>query len=209
MKTRKNPLSIRIIYWLTQISFWLFVLVFFASIAFNIALQFEVLGNDLQIHTKLPVKTSYTEKGTLSLYEAVYEVEFVEAQGKIHFINTDPRLAKWFGGLLLGVVGISLYIFLKFKQFIYNVYRGYIFERFNIRMLQNMAFGLVALWGFMILYCRLYYYLIAKNLSFPHLIISDEMDNYAFILIIALLLWMLSHIFMHGVKLQDEQDLTV
>lgn len=209
MENRKRPLSIIIIYWLTQIAFWLFVLVFFATIVFNLALQFELLGNNMQIHSALPVEVSYTEKGTLDLFNLEQEVEFVEATGKIHFINTNSDLAKWFGGLLIGVVCITLYMFLMWKRFIGNVYRGYIFERFNIEMLKKMAYGLVVFWGFMIIYSRMFYYFIAKNIKFEHLEISGNMNNYVFLLFIALFLWVLSHIFMTGVKMQDEQNLTV
>jgi len=61
----------------------------------------------------------------------------------------------------------------------------------------------------MIIYSRLFYYFIAKHIEFEHLVISGEFNNHGIILIVALLLWVLSHIFMMGVKLQEEQDLTV
>lgn len=209
MEKRKNPLSIRVIYWLTQVLFWLFVVVFFASIGFAIALQFEVLGDSLQIHTELPTEVDYTEKGTVNIFGSLQEIEFVEATGKIHFINTDPKLGKWFSGLLVGVISISLYIFLMFKRFIGNVYRGFIFERFNIRMLKNISYGLVAFWFFMILYSRLFHYFIAKQIEFQHIEVSGNMNSYGVLLFVALFLWVLSHIFMLGVTLQKEQDLTV
>ena len=209
METRKNPLSIRIIYWLTQISFWLFVAVFIGAFAFNIALQLELLGDKMQIHAGLMSEVKYTEKGSLYLFGQNQEVEFVEGTGKVHFINTNVVIAKWIGGLMLGIVSIFLYIFLMFKRFIGNVYRGDIFERFNIQMLQKMAYGLAGLWFFMIIYSRLFYYVVAKHIEFEHLEITGEMDSYGYILFIALFLWVLSHIFMTGVKLKDEQNLTV
>jgi hypothetical protein len=209
MKKKKNPLSIVIIYWLTQIVFWLMVMVFFGAIVANIALQFGVIGKDLQIHTEMPVETSYIQKGSLEILGVLQEVEYVEATGKIHFIDTNPELAKWFGYLLLGVASITLYIFLSFKRFIGNVYRGYIFERFNIRMLKKMAYGLIIFWGFMIIYSRMFYYFVAREIRFEHLEISSNMDSYGFLLLAALFLWVLSHVFLTGVKLQDDQSLTV
>ncbi len=209
METRKNPLSIRIIYWLTQISFWLFVAVFIGAFAFNIALQLELLGDKMQIHAGLMSEVKYTEKGSLYLFGQNQEVEFVEGTGKVHFINTNVVIAKWIGGLMLGIVSIFLYVFLMFKRFIGNVYRGDIFERFNIQMLQKMAYGLAGLWFFMIIYSRLFYYVVAKHIEFEHLEITGEMESYSYVLFIALFLWVLSHIFMTGVKLKDEQNLTV
>lgn len=209
METKKNPLSIKIFYWLTQITFWLMVVVFFAAIVFNVLLQMEVLGDQMQIHTGLMAEVDYTEKGSLFIFGHEQEVEYVEATGKIHFINTDPELAKWFGYLLFGIMCITLYIFLQFKRFIGNVYRGYIFERFNIQMLKKMAYGLVVMWGFTIIYSRLFYYLVAKEIQFEHLEFNGNINSFGFILIGALFLWVLSHIFMIGVKLQDEKNLTV
>ncbi len=209
MVQKKIPLSIKIIYWLTQITFWLVVLVFVGAITMNIALQAEWLGDNMQLHTTLPVKVDYTEKGTVNLYNSVQDVEFVEAIGKLHFIDTNKDLAKWFGGVLLGAIILLLYIFLMFKNFISNVYRGIIFERYNIRMLKKISYGLVGLWLFLNIYSWLFYYFIAQHIEFEHLEVTGEMDSYGGILLAALLLWVLSHIFMRGVKLQEEQELTV
>lgn len=209
MKKRKNPLSINIIYWMTQVVFWLFIAVFVGAVALNIATQFELFDADMQLHTNLTTEVNYTEKGSLYLFDEEQEVEFVEAIGKIHFINTNPVLAKWFSGALICVVIIVLYIFLMFKRFIGNMYRGLIFERFNIQMLKKMAYGFLALWLFTIIYSRLFYYFIAKQIEFEHLVISSNFNNYGDLLLVALLLWVLSHVFMQGVKLEDDQKLTV
>ena len=209
MKSGKKPLSIKIIYWLTQIAFWLVVLVFFAAIAINVALQAELFGDDMQLHTVLPVQVNYTEKGTLHIDQTVQEVAFVEAIGKLHFINTNEYLAKWFGVVLLVAIFILLYIFLMFKNFISNVYRGIIFERYNIRMLQKISYGLVGLWLFFKVYSWLFYYFLARHIEFEHLEITGDINSYGGILLAALLLWVLSHIFMRGVKLREKQELTV
>jgi hypothetical protein len=209
MYKNKKPLSIRIIYWFTQVVFWLFMLVLVLAIGLNVAFLTEMLGDKMQLRTILPVEVSYTEKGSLEVFGQLQEVEFVEAIGKIHFINTNPDLAKWFGIAMLIIVIIGLYILVMFRRFIGNVYRGYIFEEFNIRMLKKMAYGLVAMWVFTIIYSPVYYYLIIKNIEFEHLEISSKFNTNGVILIIALMLWVLSHIFLTGVKLQKEQDLTV
>ena len=209
MEKKKKPLSIRIIYWLTQITFWLFVLVFVGAIVLNIGLQAEWFGDDMQLHVGLPVDVNYTERGMLYLNDMYQEIEFVEAIGKLHLIDTNRQLAKWFGGAILGVVIVFLYIFILFKNFISNVYRGIIFERYNIRMLKKMAYGLAGLWLFTNIYSQLFYYLVAKKIEFEHLEISSEISSFGGILLAALFLWVLSHIFMTGVKLREEQELTV
>jgi len=209
MEKKKKPLSIRIIYWLTQITFWLFVLVFIGAIVLNVGIQAEWFGDDMQLHIGLPVEVNYTESGMLYLNDMYQEIEFVEAIGKLHLIDTNRQLAKWFGGAMLGVVIVFLYIFILFKNFISNVYRGIIFERYNIRMLKKMAYGLAGLWLFANIYSQLFYYLVAKKIEFEHLEISGDISSFGGILLAALFLWVLSHIFMTGVKLREEQELTV
>jgi len=209
MELKKRPLSIKIIYWLTQITFWLVVLVLVGALAMNVAIQAEWLGDNMQLHTVLPVQVNYTEKGTLNIDQTIQEVEFVEAIGKLHFINTSEDIAKWFGVFLIVAIIFLLYIFLMFKNFVSNVYRGIVFERYNIRMLQKISYGLVGMWLFLNIYSWLFYYFIAKRIEFEYLEITGEVDSYGGILLAALLLWVLSYIFMRGVKLREEQELTV
>jgi hypothetical protein len=52
-------------------------------------------------------------------------------------------------------------------------------------------------------------YYVAKNLTFEHLEITSSYESFDFILVAALMIWVLSHIFMNGVRLKEEQTLTV
>lgn len=209
MNTNKKPLSIKIIYWLTQVVFWLFITALVLVIGLNVAIYLEVFGDKMQLHAAMPVEVSYTNPGTLEVFGVSQQVEFVEAFGKIHFINTNPGLAKVFSSAVLIVVIIGLYIFTMFRRFIGNVYRGFIFEEYNIQMLKKMSYGLVVLWLFDIIYKPIFYYLIVKNIEFEHLKFTENFDTNAVILLIALMLWVLSHIFIYGVKMRKEQELTV
>ena len=209
MNKNKKPLSIRIIYRVTEVVFWLFLLVLVLSVGLNIAFFSEAFGDKMQLHIALPVKVNYTEKGTMDVFGQPQEIEFVEGLGKIHLIDTNPDMAKVFGVAMLMVVIITMYIFVNFRRFIGNVYRGYIFEPFNIQMLKNMAYGLVAFWAFDLIYKAVFYYLFVRNMKFEHLEITGEFSSNWVLLLVALFLWMLSHIFLMGVKLQKEQELTV
>lgn len=209
MNTDKKPLSIKIIYWLTQVVFWLFIAALILIVGLNVAIYSEVFGDSMQLHAAMPVEVSYTKKGTLEVFGVTQQVEFVEAFGKIHFIDTNPDFAKVFSSAALIVVIIGLYIFTMFRRFIGNVYRGFIFEEYNIQMLKKMSYGLVVLWLFDVIYKPIFYYLIVKNIEFEDLTFTENFDTNAIILLIALMLWVLSHIFMYGVKLRKEQELTV
>jgi len=209
MKNFKTPLSIKIIYWLTNIIFGLIILVGMGVITFNVLLYTSFFGDDLQLHVQLPVKVNILEKGNLYLNQTNIKVELVEATSKIHFFNTPLFIARKFGSALLMAFGFIFYLFFMFRKFILNVKRNKVFESLNIELLRNIAYGLLALWIFSIIYSRLVYQYIASSLEFQHVEILQDYPNFAGLLMLALFIWVLSHVFITGVKLQADQDLTV
>ncbi|MCD4731370.1 MAG: DUF2975 domain-containing protein [Bacteroidales bacterium] len=209
MKTSKTPLSIKIIYWFTQVIFGLFLLVCLAIIAFNVLLFTDFFGNDLQLHTRFPVKVNILETGNLYLNKINIKVELVEGITQIHFFNTPLFLARWFGSALIMVAAVFMYILISFRSFISNVKKQVIFVEDNIQHLKNISYAFLILWVFAIVYVRIMYQAIGKNVEFKHVEILHDYPNFAGLLMLALFIWVLSHIFMTGVKLQEEQNLTV
>ena len=205
----KTPLSIRIIYWFSTIVLGLITIVFLGTIVFNILLYTDFFGNDMQLHTALPVKVDFLEKGNLFLNGQDVEVELVEASTRIHFFNTPDFITKKVGIALLFVVLFGFSLTWLFRTFIQNVKDGETFTVKNITLLQKLAYTLVGLWLFTVIYMRLAYYYIAKNLEFEQVRITDDIPNYSGILVAALFIWVLAHIFITGLKLQEEKDLTI
>ena len=209
MKTSKSPLSIKIIYWVTQVIFGLFLLVCLAIIVFNVLLFTDFFGNDLQLHTRFPVKVNILETGNLYLNGMNIKVELVEGITQIHFFNTPLFLARWFGSALFMVAAVLLYILFSFRKFVLNVKKHVIFVEDNILHLKNISYALLTLWIFSIVYVRIMYQAIGSRVEFKHVEILQDYPNFAGLLMLALFIWVISHIFMTGVKLQEEQDLTV
>ncbi len=205
----KPPLSIRIIYWFSNIVVGLLTLVFLATIIFNILLYTDFFGNDMQLHTDLPVKVDFLETGNLYLNGQDIKVELVEASTRIHFFNTPNFIAKKVGFALLFVILFAISLTWLFRIFIKNVKEGKTFTVKNITLLQKLAYTLVGFWLFTVIYMRLAYYYIAKNLEFQHVLITDDIPNYSGILFVALFIWVLAHIFIKGMRLPEEQDLTI
>lgn len=209
MKIIKPPFSISVIYWFTQVIFILLLSIGVGALLFNILLYTDFFGDDLQLHTYLPAKVNFLEKGDLFLNGKHVEVELVEASTKIHFFNTPGFIAKKIGAALLVVVSMIIYLVFEFRKFIGNVKKGVIFTQTNIFSLKKIAYGLVALWLFSVVYFRIAYHYIATNLSFEQVVITDEIPYYSGILFLALFIWVLAHIFITGLKIKEEQDLTV
>ncbi len=205
----KTPLSIKVIYWFTEIIFWLVVIVFGGILVFNVVLFTDFFGNDLQLHTRFPVKMNILEKGDLFLNGEVIKTEMVGATSQIHFINTPLYLARWFGSAMLLAGGFIFYLMFIFRKFIINVKKGKVFKIENIELLKNMAWAILGLWVFIIVYMRLLYHFIARNLEFNHIEFTNEFPNFAGLLLLALFLWVLSHVFVQGVNMKEEQELTI
>lgn len=209
MSTQKTPLSINIIYWITNFLLGLIVIIGGAVIVFNIMLYTDFFGNSLQLHTQLPVKMNVLETGNLFLFNQNIKVELVEATSKIHFFNTPLFIARWFGTAMLLAGAIIIYLMFTFRKFIANVKAQQIFEVPNIQLLKNIAYALLVLWIFSVVYMRIMASVIVRNLEFKNVEFIDDYPNFAGILLLSLFIWVLSHVFITGVKLREEQDLTV
>ena len=209
MKTSKTPLSIKVIYWITQIIFGLLLIVGGGVIVFNIMLFTDFFGNDLQLHVQFPVKVNILEEGNLFLSGQNIKIELVEGITKIHFFNTPMFLARWFGSAMLIAMGIIIYLIFTFRKFIINVKQHTIFVIDNIQYLKNIAYGLFTLWLFAIVYMRIIYSVIGSRVEFNYVEIIQDYPKFSGLLLLSLFIWVLSHIFMTGLRLQEEKDLTV
>ena len=202
------PLSIRIIYWITVISQFLLGLVIIATIAFNVFIYLDISDN-LQLHTQFPVEIDFLEVGSLEINDQIIKVEFVEANSKIHFIDTPRFIANKVAIAMLIVSVGFFYLLLIFKKFIKNVKNGDTFNINNIKILKKLSYGLVVLWAFTNIYMFLLYHYIGTRIEMDNIKISSNLNNYSGILFAALLIWVIAHIFIKGLELQEEKDLTI
>ena len=209
MKKNKSPLSIRILYWFTNVIFWLFTALCVAIIAFNISLYFGAFQENMQLHVKFPVNVDFLEKGTLHINDTDVDVEIVEASGSIHFFETPSFLTKRFFAAALPVFLISFFMFWMFKKFITDVKNEKIFDIGNIKRLKYIAYGLTAIWIYIVVYVRIVFYSLAKEVKFEFIKISDQQENFAGLLFLALFIWVLAHIFTVGLKLKEDSNLTI
>ncbi len=209
MEEKKTPTSFHVIYWIMNIITGLFALVCIGVIVFYVMSWTDFFGDDLQLHVDLPGQVNFIESGTMQYVDGEINVELVEASSKIHFVNTPMSLARKFMYMLMGVCAFMFYILWTFRQFVANVRSGKVFTINNILMLQNISYVLVGFWVYVILSRRVTYYLVTSRLEFENVEIISEFNYYPWILLSALFLWVLSHIFMRGLKLREEQDLTI
>ncbi len=209
MQNVKPPLSIRIIYWLTEVAFILTILAGVFVITFNVLVFTSFFGDDLQLRVEFPVKFNVKETGQMRIPGGEVDVELVEATSRIHFIDTPMYIARIFGSAMLIAFGFLGYIMFMFRRFIVNVYRSKAFEEANIECLRNIAFGLLGLWLYAVIYSRVVHSLLLGVVSFDQVEVLPEYRNFAGILLMALFMWVLSHVFLVGVRMRKDQELTI
>ena len=189
MEKLHTPRSIRLIYFITNFFFWLtsgvsiIALCFLSYIAFGGSLSGEISFN------------------TNHVYENFNEV---------------PSSLK--AGLFLAsltILSSILIIFFYFKRFMKLVYEGRYFDLKTIKNLKMIAYLLTAVFFIQMVIG------IALGIFFGPKIFVDttkgEEANVAFtidapsfdILFVALIFWVLSHIFMEGAKLKEANELTI
>jgi hypothetical protein len=113
------------------------------------------------------------------------------------------------GLALLIVIPIIWYLTFIFRRFMVNVKNGPTFTISNIKILKHIAYGLASLWLLTLIYLQMMYYYIGKNVEFENVSISNEFIDIDGVLLSAIFIWILAHIFETGLKLQQEKDLTI
>lgn len=209
MKSKRSPLSIRILYWSIHLVFWLFTAIIVAIIAFNVSLYFGAFQEGMQLHVKFPVNVDFLEKGSLHINDTDVNIEIVEASGSIHFIDTPTFLTKRFFAAAIPVFLISYFMFWMLKKFITDVKHERIFDIRNIKRLKYIAYGLIAIWIYTLVYMRIIFYSVAKEVKFEYIRISEQQENFVGILFLALFIWVIAHIFTVGLKLKEDNNLTI
>jgi hypothetical protein len=209
MEKRKTPLSFHVIYWIMNVLVVLLGIVSIAIVIFYVMLWTDFFGNNLQLHAELPGKVNFLDTGVMKLKGENIKVELVEATCRIHFFNTPTFLARHFTLIAMGVSALGLFMLWTFRQFIVNVRKGLVFTISNIILLQRISYSLIAFWLATIIYKRTAYYYISERVHIDNVEIISDYNNYGGILMSALFIWVLSHIFIRGLRLKEEQDLTV
>ena len=208
MQTQHVPTSIKIIYYITHIVFWLFVMAAILALGFSTAFSFGLFEKP-QLHVGIPFAMNVLETGSLKLYDVQMPVEMKDLYGKVHFIDTPLLIGRVYSIFLLVILIFAGYIMWIIRKFITNVYHGIYFHTANIRLLKNIAYSFAGIWVFIVAYAIFQYFFLVKHFKFETVEFTNNIDTSPQILLAALFIWVLSHIFMQGCKLQEENNYTI
>lgn len=204
----QKPTSIKVIYWMTNVLFWIYSIASIFAIFFAAALILGLL-NKIGFDMGIPIAMDLKEIGQLNFNGQSVDVKFVEMYGRMHLIDAPREVTRIFGVFMLLALSMGLYIFMTFKKFITNVYHGEYFDRSNILLLKRISYALIGFWLFAVFYAMFQKFYFLKHLTFESIHFSGDYQTYNGVLVVALLLWVLSHIFQKGVELERENELTI
>jgi len=209
MEKTKRPLSIRIIYWITEVIFWLMTTVSTFMIIGCIILMMGFKPPDLNLHVKAPFLFSMDGQGVIDTYKGELPIRLVNQSGQLHFINTPLSVARPIAGSIIVIMIIAVNLFWMFRKLIRNVYHGKYFDKRNINYLKYIAYWVLGLWLAMKIYFWIFYYIIEDRIIFEGITIHEQVNTHNYLLLISLFIWTLSHIFKKGLELDETQKLTV
>lgn len=214
MQNYKPPVSIKIINVLTDI---LVGLLFFVTILLSGIWVFVIFQKDsskfeeVQLSISVPYEVEFSEAGTLSKSGNTIPVSLTSGKVKLQFEETPRKIILDSLSSILIILVCFGYVFWNFRKFIRKVNLGKFFHALNSRYFRNMAIGLLAMWVLTIAYNIYFTFSIGRYLEFERINFENvEYDSdSSYLLLIALFLWVLSHIFAKGFELQEDSSITV
>ena len=163
---------------------------------------------DLQLHVEMPVEVNFEEIGDAYFKGQKIDVEIVEAVGKVHFIDTPPKLARRLA-IPLFIVPCLFWLVYLFHRFMRNVSEGRIFEKRNFELLRMLGYSLMGLWLIMVVSMQIFKYTVVNNFTFDQIEITDTSRWFGGVLVGGLFTLVLAHVFLKGRELEEENELTV
>ena len=185
------------------------IIVTSATFIANLLLQFNVIGDDFQLRIELPVTFNVKETGASQIYSESNPVRIEKASGKLYIIDTPVRFTKLMLRFLFPATALALFMAWKFKLFITNIKKGKVFEFNNINNLKHISYALLILFVLTKVYEQVVYHTAVKFMVFNSIEIEGGVEDKSDMLIAAMLLWVLAHVFIKGQELQEEHDQTI
>ena len=175
----------------------------------NFILLTDIFTDPIQLHLTMPIPIEVVEQGTLHVNNTDLPVKIQEAYGKLYLIDTPIYITRLVAKIMLAVILIGWFISWKFQKFTQNLKNGLVFEIDNINNLKHAAYGLVGLFVATRVYMGIFKKYAEQHFDFSTINVGGEAFNTDPIILFALLLWVLAHIFVKGIEMKQEQDLTI
>lgn len=220
MDMHSKSTTISLLYLITKLSFW-FSVIF--SLVLSSVLFYGVLGNDIPLTVSVEANDAIYEKDySFNTKDVVLKKNKLSKEFPIQSLkrklilkhqafHESPVLEK---AVILVSTLLLLIIFMfttyYSKEFMRAINKGLYFERETITKLRVISFLLLSIWFLNLISSTILNFMWVKPAANPVAKIHIS-TNYPSInlLLFSLLLWVLSYVFLQGVKLKEENELTV
>jgi len=209
MKTQKMSFSIRLIDGLTRFAFWFVGVITSLLVIFFIVNLLGITPSTLNVGFEVPTNFKVLEEGTYANNNTLLSIKITKASGSVIFEDAPRRFAI---AVLLVVLPITLalmFMLWLFKGFTKNVRLGNTFEQANIRHLKTISYVIAGMWLYLQALIAVYNLYMVPKFSFSGVQFEYSHGSFGGMLLFALFVWVLSHIFEKGAEIEEEHRLTV
>ena len=209
MKKQRTYFSINLIDGIARFIFWFFAVV---SAVFLLFVLVNLLGftpQGLDVGVELPTNFRVNEVGTFTFSDTQTAIEIKEASGVIIFKSMPRFLSVAISIGVLPLLFALLFILWLFKGFTRNVKLGNVFDLSNIKHFKRIAYIITATWVYLQVVSTVYNQVLVPNFTFSNVQFSYAHGSNGGMLLFALFVWVLSHIFETGAQINSENELTI
>jgi hypothetical protein len=201
--------SIRFIYGFTTIIYYVVIVFLLIDFIDALGLFFGFWGEDKIITLGIGLEADFKGIGEVTFMGTKTNTEFVNSCGSLRFVDAPLALVRFYTIKTLIFTPVAFWLYSAFYSIIRNVRKGKIFVIKNLYLLRTIGYVLTGFWMCKVLYKNMLAYLFFKDLHFEGIEFSSRDDQYLGMLLVGLFIWVLSHIFLKALELQEENELTI
>jgi hypothetical protein len=212
MNKEKSSTSIRVIYWIMRIGYFLGLAGGVILLGFLIALLSGMDMESVNFQITLPAKMTLVETGFLNSGGQVVPVRLNDMTGSLQFeqFSEAPikvKLAFVFATLI--IYGALLVILQKMMVFIRNIYQHRFFDAQNQKSLLVISYTLIIVWIVVKISGTIMFFVVEESLVLNSVELTSPNAGGLSLLFTGLLTYVLAKVFAEGRRMEEENRLTV
>ena len=210
METKKTPRSIKIIYWILNVKLVGTAILLFIAIVMNVFLYTSDYHGTIEFLHKTPIKMIIKEKGETRINDERVGLHLHETKTEVGLCCAPKYIYQAFHFISYVLLVSGFYIIWIFRRFFINVMNHKTFTKENILLLKNIAYAYTGVLLFIVLYRLVFFYSLAVDMKFENAEVARFprlIDINLFL--IPLFLWGFAYMFIKGLKLKEETELTI
>ncbi len=202
----KTPFSIKLIYWIVNSLFWIFIFAIIVIIIESILMYINPSSYPFsKLGVRLPL--DLLTQSTIELNGESVPVKITKISGTINVWDLGLMAKIIYYGSIFILGPIVIYALSLIKKMIFNVKTNKVFTLSNVIYLKRASYLFFIIWFVIDIALKfLKRFLYAPGESSFHISTDDCFSMY---LIIAAIILAVAHIFERGVKLQEYKNLAI